>query len=217
MWLGNRKCHSHDYTQLPVILSGIPSNLPSFWGADQKGRDPMINFCKLTKLTCPHHSMATYIALASPKDPYTTPLFWFTNDRPLPRLGLLKYLHCQFHQAGYHPHRYNTHSFRFGGANSAGEAGVSQANIQQLGRWGHSQAYQHYIRPPQKAPALWEPTATAGRTSASSTSTRIDSRLHCRRQHQWNTCPQQDRNTGSSSQVHKHFIFHCSLYLGLFP
>jgi len=64
----------------------------------------------------------------------------------------------------------------------------------------------------QKAPALWEPTATAGSTSASSTSTGIDSRLHCRWQHQWNTCPQQDGNTGSSSQVHTHFVFHFSIY-----
>jgi len=104
----------------------------------------MNNFCKLTKLTCPYHSMATYIALASPKDPYTTPLFWFSNDRPFPRLRLLKHLHCQLQQAGYYPHQYNTHSFRIGGATSAGEAGISQATIQQLGRW-RSQAYQHYI------------------------------------------------------------------------
>jgi len=61
---------------------------------------------------------------------------------------------------------YNTHSFRIGGATSAAEADVSQATIQQLGRW-RSQAYRCYIRPPQKAPALCEATATAGSTSAS--------------------------------------------------
>ena len=110
--------------------------------------------------------MATYIALASPEDPYTTPLFCFSNGRPLTRLRLLKRLHRQLKQAGYQPHWYNTHSFRIGGATSAAEAGVSQATIQQLGRW-RSQAYRRYIRPPQKAPALWEPTATAGSTSAS--------------------------------------------------
>jgi len=92
----------------------------------------MINFCKLTKLTCPYHSMATYIALASPKDTYTTPLFCFSNGRPLTRLRLLKHIHRQLKQAGYQPHWYNTHSFRIGDATSAAEAGVSQATIQLL-------------------------------------------------------------------------------------
>ena len=144
--------------QLHVTLSNIQWHSQHFTllkpsKTDQQGRGTTINFCKLTKLTCPYHSMATYIALASPEDPYTTPLFCFSNGRPLTRLRLLKRLHRQLKQAGYQPHWYNTHSFRIGGATSAAEAGVSQATIQQLGRW-RSQAYRRYIRPPQKAPAL---------------------------------------------------------------
>ena len=37
---------------------------------NQQGRGTMIKFCKLSKLTCPYHDMATYIALVSHKDPY---------------------------------------------------------------------------------------------------------------------------------------------------
>ena len=46
---------------------------------DQQGRGTTNKFCKLTKSTCLYHSMATYIALASHKDPYTIPLFCFSN------------------------------------------------------------------------------------------------------------------------------------------
>ena len=150
---------------------------------DQQGKGTMISFCRLTKSTCPYHSMTTYIALASPKDPCTTPLFCFSNGRPLTRLRLLKHLRRQLQRAGYHPHRFNTHSFRIGGATSVAEDGASQATIQHLGRW-RSQAYRRYICPPQKVPPLCKPNATAGSTSASSTSTRIDSRPHGRWQHQ---------------------------------
>ena len=150
---------------------------------DQQGKGTMISFCKLTKSTCPYHSMATDIALAPPKDPHTTPLFCFSNGRPLTRFRLLKRLRRQLQRAGYHPHQFNTHSFRIGGATSAAEAGASQATIQQLGRW-RSQAYRCYIRQPQKAPPLCKPKATAGSTSASSTNTRTDSRPHGRWQHQ---------------------------------
>ena len=150
---------------------------------DQQGKGTMISFCKLTKSTCPYHSMATYIALAPPKDPHTTPLFCFSNGRPLTRFRLLKHLRRQLQRAGYHPHRFNTHSFRIGGATSAAEACASQATIQQLGRW-RSQAYRRYIHPPQKAPSLRKPKATAGSTSASSMNTRTDSRPHGRWQHQ---------------------------------
>ena len=105
---------------------------------DQQGKGTIISFHKLTKSTSLYHSMATYIALAPPKDPYTTPLFCFSNGRPLTRLRLLKHLRRQLQRAGYH--QFNTHSFRIGGATSAAEAGASQATIQQLGGWC-SQAY----------------------------------------------------------------------------
>ena len=60
--------------QLHVTLSNIQWHSQYFTllkpsKTDQQGRSTMINFCKLTKLTCPYHSMATYIALAAPKDP----------------------------------------------------------------------------------------------------------------------------------------------------
>jgi len=112
----------------------------------------MIKFCKLTKLTCPYHDMATYIALESHKDPYTTPLFCFRNGRLLTTLRLLSISTASSSKQAITP----THSFRIGDATSAAEAGASQATIQQLGRW-HSQAYRHYICPPHKAPALCNP------------------------------------------------------------
>ena len=93
--------------QLHVTLSNIQWHSQHFTllkpsKTDQQGRDTTTNFCKPVKLTCPYHSMATYIVLASPKDPYTTPLFCFSNGRPLTRLRLLKHLYRQLKQADYH-------------------------------------------------------------------------------------------------------------------
>ena len=84
----------------------------------------------------------------------------------------------------------------------------------------HPRKHQPCVNPVQQ----WAALQPQDKHFSLKTSTGIDSRLHCRWQHQWNTCPQQDRNTGSSSQVHTHFILHFSIYynagwvyLGCYP
>ena len=52
-------------------------------------------------------------------------------------------------EAGLNANHYNTHSFRIGAATSAQDSGISDANIQMLGRW-KSDAYKLYIRTPRE-------------------------------------------------------------------
>ena len=126
------------------------------------------------------------------------PLFCFSNGRPLTRFRLLKHLRHQLQQASYHPHRFNTHSFRISGATSVVEAGASQATIQQLGRWC-SQAYRCYIRPPKKkGPPLCKPKVTAGSPQAQAQEPTASHMAGASTNKIY--APQQDRNTGSSSQ-----------------
>jgi len=72
----------HNYTQLSVTFQWHSQHFTLFLKpskTDQQDRGTTIKSCKLTESTCLYHSMATYIALASHKDPYTTPLFCFSN------------------------------------------------------------------------------------------------------------------------------------------
>ena len=178
---------------------------------DQQGRGTMISFCKLTKSTCLYHSMATYIALAPPKDPHTTPLFCFSNGRPLTRFRLLKHLRHQLQRAGYHPHRL-THT--------ASELVVQlqwqrlAPHKQQFSSWadgvarhtGVTSAHHKKHHPctslrqqraaPQPQAQTQEPTA--GHMAGGSTN-----EMHA---------PQQDRNTGSRSQAHTQFISRSAYY-----
>ena len=74
------------------------------------------------------------------------PLFWFRNKVSLSRQALSKYLRRLLHQAGVSPEKYDTHSFRVGGATAAAQSGLPGWTIKRMGRWA-SNAYQTYIQP----------------------------------------------------------------------
>ncbi|KAM4019375.1 uncharacterized protein ACNLHF_000079 [Anomaloglossus baeobatrachus] len=49
-------------------------------------------------------------------------------------------------KAGENPKEYGTHSFRIGAATEAARAGVTEAEVQRMGRW-KSACFARYIRP----------------------------------------------------------------------
>ena len=71
------------------------------------------------------------------------------GGKPLTRQYLVSSLSAILLKAGLDDSSYNTYSFRIGAATSAKEAGISDSQIQMLGRW-RSEAYRIYIRTPRE-------------------------------------------------------------------
>ena len=162
----------------------------------------MINFCKLTKSTCPYHSMATYIALASPKDPYTSPLFALAMVVHSPDSGFssisitsssessIGITHTasesavQLQQQRLVPHKQPFSSWADGVARHTGATSA------------HPRKH-HPCANPMQQRAAPQPQAQAQESTAGHIVGGSTNKIHA---------PQQDRNTGSSSQAHTHTI-----------
>ena len=70
--------------------------------------------------------------------PYTTkdsPLFLLENQQALTRQHLVTFVSHLLRLVGVDPTAYSGHSFRIGGATSASLAGLTDYEIQMLGRW----------------------------------------------------------------------------------
>jgi len=85
--------------------------------------------------------------------PATAPLFGVgqhtSNQRPFSREYVVSKLQPLARIAGLSQESWNGHSFRRGAATSAAQAGMSEAEIQILGRW-KSDSYKSYIEYPRK-------------------------------------------------------------------
>ena len=81
---------------------------------------------------CPVVAMLRYLAVRGVDD---GPLFRMKEGSPLTRVALVEKVRKALTQAGINPARYAGHSFRIGAATTAAASGISDATIQQLGRW----------------------------------------------------------------------------------
>ena len=77
----------------------------------------------------------------------TRALFVFSNGAFLSRSSFINQVKLYLALAGIDTTHYSAHSFRIGGATTAAAAGLSDWEIQILGRWS-SNTYQRYIRTP---------------------------------------------------------------------
>ena len=75
------------------------------------------------------------------------PLFAFANASPVSRNYFCQYLLKALEWVGLDPSKYKAHSFRIGAATTAADMGMSETQIQSMGRW-KSTAFKRYIRVP---------------------------------------------------------------------
>ena len=97
---------------------------------------------KSDKEVCPVTALMPYLAI---RGSAKGPLFITKNHSYLTQSMFRSALKELLQQAGLHPDKYNTHSFRVGVATTAKSVGISDYHIKVLGRW-QSDAYQCYIR-----------------------------------------------------------------------
>ena len=91
---------------------------------------------------CPVAAVLEFMAEAGPRN---GPLFQYDSGKSLTQTGLVAEVKAVLERGGVCSKGYSGHSFQIGAATTAVEAGVSEAVIQQLGRW-KSVAYKGYIR-----------------------------------------------------------------------
>jgi hypothetical protein len=116
-----RFCHYKHHTGLPVTVVINASTRP-----------------------CPVRTLQHYLRLRGYQD---GPLFVFPGLKHLPRAYFTNMLQYCLTYLGLSPSQYKSHSFRIGAATHAALLGISDVEIQSLGRW-KSGAFKKYIRLP---------------------------------------------------------------------
>ncbi|KAM4029675.1 uncharacterized protein ACNLHF_024605 [Anomaloglossus baeobatrachus] len=91
---------------------------------------------------CPRMLVATYLSLR--RDGFC--FFSHEDGSPLTRFQFLSIFRKCLCNLGLHPAEFGTHSFRIGAATEAARAGLSNQEIQRIGRW-RSSCFARYIRP----------------------------------------------------------------------
>ncbi|XP_020911320.1 uncharacterized protein LOC110249079 [Exaiptasia diaphana] len=116
---------------------------------DQVGKWTLLYLSHSGHRVCALCSMKKNLQLQHLRTDFTTssPLFRLTNGLPNSRQALMDFVSSLLLLIGLNPSRYSGHSFRIGGATSASLAGLTDYEIQLLGRW-KSDCYKRYIRSP---------------------------------------------------------------------
>ena len=91
---------------------------------------------------CPVHLLHEYLLVRGNRP---GPLFCFVDGASIPRDFFIKYLKSSLNFCGLDTRRYQSHSFRIGGASLYAELGLSDSQLRLLGRW-NSNAFLKYIR-----------------------------------------------------------------------
>ncbi|XP_033727320.1 uncharacterized protein LOC117316694 [Pecten maximus] len=93
---------------------------------------------------CPVQALFQYLKLRGSSE---GPIYIQPNRKAVTYQCFCNMLKQTLLVAQYDPTRYRSHSFRIGAASTAASRGISEADIQAMGRW-HSNAFKRYIRIP---------------------------------------------------------------------
>ena len=93
---------------------------------------------------CPVHALWEFCKLRGNNE---GPLFCFMDGVPVSRQFFTKHLQWSLNWTGYNVKDYKSHSFRIGAATTAAAMGISDEQIQMMGRW-NSLAFKKYVRLP---------------------------------------------------------------------
>ncbi|XP_073800756.1 uncharacterized protein [Danio rerio] len=113
---------------------------------DQLRRGHPIYIFDIPSPTQPFQTLKAYMHYRRAQEPNrSAPLFTDDANRPVTRFWFQFHLKEILRISGFPPEPFSSHSFRIGAATTAAHNGLSQQQIQTLGRWS-SNAYKSYIR-----------------------------------------------------------------------
>ncbi len=113
---------------------------------DQERRGHFINIFNLPSPIQTYQALFSYFQLRNAQAKSTLdPLFVDDSNHPVTRFWFQKYLKLIITQAGLPAGHFSSHSFRIEAATTEAQKGLSQNQIQTLGRWS-SDAFKSYIR-----------------------------------------------------------------------
>ena len=107
-------------------------------------RPVSLNITTTKQTACPVWCMQHYLKLRGQSP---GPLFINPDGTPVHRLHFTRQLKLVLSITGHNPANFNGHSFRIGAASTAAAKGLSDAQIQYMGRW-NTNAFRRYIRIP---------------------------------------------------------------------
>lgn len=113
---------------------------------DQAKKGHFIHIFNLPSPIQPYQTILAYLhQRRSQAASQIDPLFTDEANKPVTRFWFQKHLKTVLQQSGFPADNFSSHSFRIGAATSAAQKGLSQNQIQTLGRWS-SNAFKSYIR-----------------------------------------------------------------------
>ncbi len=113
---------------------------------DQTKKGHFIYIFNLQSPILPYQTLLAFLHLRKSQSKLPSdPLFTDDSNRPVTRFWFQKHLKAVLHLSDTPAGNFSSHSFRIGAATTAAHKGLSQQQIQELGRWS-SEAFKSYIR-----------------------------------------------------------------------
>ena len=108
------------------------------------GRPVTLSISRTHDKYCPVLALSRFLTV---RGTVQGPLYAFANATPVSRNFFCNHLTKTLKYAGLDPDKYKGHSFRIGAATAAADSGLSETQIQTMGRW-KSSAFKRYVRIP---------------------------------------------------------------------
>ncbi len=113
---------------------------------DQTKKGHFIYIFNLQSPILPYQTLLAFLHLRKSQSKLPSdPLFTDDSNRPVTRFWFQKHLKAVLHLSDTPAGNFSSHWFRIGAATTAAHKGLSQQQIQELGRWS-SEAFKSYIR-----------------------------------------------------------------------
>lgn len=130
-------------TDVSISNSGLTLVMCHF-KHNTSGRPITLSISRTNDEYCPVLALSRFLNVRSP---FKGPLYAFANGSPVSRNYFCQQLSKALKYAGLDPGNYKAHSFQIGAATTAADSGMSETQIQAMGRW-KSTAFKRYIRIP---------------------------------------------------------------------